>query len=141
MDKPLLLYRLSWNAIPRNTEIYSARHPPTPGILKYWYMGFGTYPSGVSYDTYFGIVAAPYGVDPTTVLQQEFYDAVVISTHMYNPHDNWNNLPMSAADWDMQRLAYVLGTGTLYERPVVGHYDIAPDSTWWCTTNIEIFDL
>lgn len=143
MDKPLMLYRLGWEAVPRNPEIYSVRHPPVPALLKYWHTGYGQHPSGVWYDTYVGLVAAPYGIDPMTVVAQEFHDPV--TRNMTTLYDTGNpgsdRFPTSEGDWDMQRMAYFAATGQLYDRPVVGHYEIAPGWTWWCTTNIELFDV
>lgn len=144
MDQVLTLYRMGWCAFPPNDNIYTVRHPPVAGILKYWHTGSGSHDLNRWYDTYVGLVAAPDGVDPMTIVQQDFIGAWSRDmTRLYDPvNDGGDRFPLSAGDWDTQRLAYLLGTGVLYTKPIVGHYECGPSGdSWWCTTNIEFFDL
>lgn len=137
MNEPLILYCCGWSS-PRNDMFFTLRHPPVPAMVKYWYMG-----GDGNIEHYVGLVAVPRGVDPMTVVLQEFQGAVSRDmTYEYILHGpNSDRYPISEGDWDLQRLAYFSATGQLYHRPVVGHYDVMPDLTWWCTTNIEFFDL
>ena len=138
MSNKLVLYRCGWSAVP-NEVFYTIHHPPVPALLKYWYTG-----GGETHDNYVGLVAVPEGVDPMTVIRQEFHD--VIDRGMTTVYPllgvTSDRFQISAGDWDAQRLAYFAATGQLLDKPVVGHYHISPESpTWWCTTNIEIFDV
>lgn len=144
MNQVLTLYRVGWCAFPFNQEMYTVRHPPVASILKYWHTGSGSYDLNQWYDTYVGLVAVPEGVDPMTVVQQDFPGAWSREmTKLYDPLGNSSDrFSFSDGDWDTQRLAYLLGTGQLYTAPIVGHYECGPvGDSWWCTTNIEFFDL
>lgn len=138
MSNKLVLYRCGWSATP-NEVFYTIHHPPVPALLKYWYTG-----GGETHDNYVGLVAVPEGVDPMTVIRQEFHD--VIDRGMTTVYSllgvTSDRFQISPGDWDAQRLAYFAATGQLLDKPVVGHYMQSPESSrWWCTTNIEIFDV
>ncbi|QXO10022.1 hypothetical protein pEaSNUABM37_00061 [Erwinia phage pEa_SNUABM_37] len=137
MTPPLVLYRCGWQAA-QNPVYYAIHHPPSPGLLSYWLTG-----QGDSYDTYVGIVACPAGSDPMEVVRRDFLNVVDRNmTTRYTYGDAMSDrFPMATLDWADQRLAYFAATGQIWDKPIVGHYQIAPDDTWWCTTNVEFFDL
>lgn len=145
MNQTLTIYRVGWTAVPPNQEFYCIRHPPLPGILKYWQTGYGGCgPNGCTEDVYVGLVAVPDGVDPLSVVQCDFPGAKSRDmTILYDPVNHvTDRFTLSAGDWDTQRLAYLLATGQLLSAPVVGHYEKAPGfDNWWCTTQWEFFDL
>lgn len=137
MNTPFELYRCGWRAL-RNEAFDTIRHPPVPGILNYWFTGFND-----THDSYVGIVAVPPGIDPMVIVRQEFFgveDHGITKPYVYGEGVS-DRFPESAMDWNTQRQAYFAATGKIYTRPIVGHYQILPDNTWWCTTQIELFDL
>lgn len=139
MNTPLALYRCGWQATP-NPIFYTVRHPPSPGLLSYWITGQG---GDGSYDTYVGLVACPEGTDPMDVVRQDFLGVVDrdMTTRYVYGQESSDRYPSPSLDWADQRLAYFAATGKLWDKPIVGHYEVAPDHVWWCTTNIELFDL
>jgi len=142
MQQALVLYRCGWEATPPNEDIYSHRHPPIPNIMQYWHTGSGG--MGVTaFDTYVGLVVAPAGTDPIDMVRLEFLNVVDRGmTTVYNPTaETSDRFSIPGMDWNAQRLAYFLATGQLYTGPIVGLYELMPDTVWWCTTNIELFDL
>ena len=144
MKQTLTLYRLGWCAFRLSNDMWTIRYPVVPEMLAFWCTGSGECPDGRPYDTYVGLVAVPDGVDPMTVVQQEFPGAWSRDmTRLYDPvNDVSGRFPTSGGDWHTQRLTYLLATGELYTKPVVGHYECGPSGeTWWCTTNFEFFDL
>lgn len=139
MTPPLVLYRCGWQATP-NQVFYAIRHPPSPGILAYWLSGQA---GDGSYDTYVGLVACPEGTDPMDVVRQDFFNVADrgMTRRYTHGEDAGDRFPTHILDWSDQRLAYFAATGLLWDKPIVGHYDIPPGDTWWCTTNVEFFDL
>lgn len=137
---PLVLYRCGWTARP--TELYyTLRHPPVPNLMNYWLTGQA---GDGSHDTYVGIVAVPVGVDPMTVVRQEFFDVVdrgMTRLYVYGEGVN-DRFTGNGVDWYDQRLIYHAATGNVWIGPIIGHYSNSPpDDQWWCTTTTEFFDL
>lgn len=136
----LVLLRCGWTGRPIG-EVYALRHPPVPQILQYWCTG---YAGDGSYDNYVGIIAVPPGVDPMTVVRQDFFDVRdrgMTRPYVYGENES-DRFHTSLLDWSGQRQAYFAATGQVYTRPVIGHYESPPNGdTWWCTTITEIFDV
>lgn len=137
MHTSIELYRCGWQAL-RNEAFDTIRHPPAPALLCYWNTGFND-----THESYVGIIAVPYGVDPMDVVRKEFFGVIdhgITRPYVYGENTS-DRFPEPTADWYAQRQAYFAATGKIYDRPIVGHYDIPPGPTWWCTTQIELFDL
>lgn len=135
----LVLLRCGWKARPVGDN-YALRHPPRPNLLQYWCTGSA---GDGSFDNYVGIVAVPPGVDPMTIVRQEFFDVVdreMTRPYVYGESDS-SRFPSLPLEWYDQRQAYFAATGQVYTRPVIGHYETLPSGdTWWCTTYTEFFD-
>lgn len=138
MYRPLILFRCGWYAVPPNEEIYGYRHPPGPNIIQYWCTG-----GGFDYDTFVGIVAAPSEDELMSIISQDFLNVTDRGfTRLYDPNNINDRFQLPMNEWGYQRLAYLFGTGQLYTRPIVGHYSPEPmGPSWWCTTNIELFNV
>ena len=138
MQQPLILFRCGWSATPVNEENYCHRHPPGPNIIQYWCTG-----GGFDYDNFVGIVVAPSEEELMSIISQDFLNVQDRGfTRLYDPSDITDRFQLPINEWGYQRLAYLLSTGQLYTRPIVGHYEPEPmGPSWWCTTNIELFDV